>query len=226
MKQLPLSSYVLIAANFIPLIGVLFYDWDAILVLALFWIENLIIGAFNLIRIILAGIVQKDSSAVFTSVFFAIHYGVFCAIHGQILTVLINYPEIKYTDYFPEISQGFFEIFLDGAAVLLSFIDNLAPAIWLGITALILSRLVSFIENFILDGQVFTTKVSKLMAQPYGQIVVMHIGIIVGAILLEKFNSPIWLLVVIVIFKIIIDFQQHRRRHRNDAVSKEVIKDL
>lgn len=226
MNKLPISSYVLIAANLIPLIGVLFYDWNAILVLALFWIENLIIGGFNVVRIALAGVVQKDSSAIFSSVFFILHYGLFCALHGQILSDLIGYPKISYTDYFSEVSFGLFTIALDGAAVFLSFVEHLAPAIWLGIAALVLSRLVSFIENFILRGQVFTVRISKLMTQPYSQIMIMHVGIILGALLLEKFNSPIWLLVVIVVFKIIIDFKQHHRRHKFADKPSEMIKDL
>lgn len=226
MNRLPLSSYVLIAANVIPLIGVLFYDWNAILVLALFWIENLIIGVFNVLRIALAGSVQKDSSAIFTSLFFTLHYGLFCAIHGKVLTELLGYTDIKYTDYFAETSFSLFEVFLDGAAVFLSFVNNLAPAIWIGIAALVLSRLVSFIENFILGGEIFNTRISKFMAEPYGQIIVMHAGIIFGAFLLEKLNSPVWLLVAIVVFKIIIDFGQHRRRHKKSSGHKDVIKDL
>jgi len=226
VNRLPLSSYVLIAANLVPLIGVLFFDWNAILVLALFWIENLIIGVFNVVRIAGAGVVQKDSSAIFTALFFTLHYGLFCAIHGQILIELLGYNEISYTDYFVETSFGLLEIFLDGAAVFLSFVENLAPAIWLGIAALVLSRFVSFVENFILGGAVFNTRIGKLMAQPYGQIIVMHAGIIIGAFLLEKFNSPIWLLVTIVVFKILIDFGQHRRRYQKSSGLKDVVKDF
>ncbi len=226
MKKLPLSSYILIAANLIPLIGVLFYDWNAILVLALFWIENLIIGVFNVVRIVLAGIVQKDSSAILKSFFFILHYGLFCAVHGKILSDLIGYPKISYTDYFSTTSFDLFELALEGAAVFLSFVEHLGPAIWLGVTALVLSRFVSFIENFILRGEIFTTRVGKLMIQPYGQIMILHAGIIFGAILLEKFNSPIWLLAVIVIFKIMIDFKQHQRRHKPSNQHKEVIKNL
>lgn len=225
-SKLPISSYVLVAANLIPLIGVVFYDWDAILVLALFWIENLIIGAFNVIRVAAAGVVQKDRSAFFIGPFFVLHYGLFCAAHGKILAELIGYAQIEYTDYFSEISFGLFELFMEGAAVFLSFVNNLAPAIWLGIVALLLSRLVSFIENFILAGEIFNTRVGKLMVEPYNQILIMHAGIIIGAIFLEKLGSPIWLLVTIVIFKMVVDFKQHERRHKRSDEQKEVIKDL
>ena len=38
------SIAVLIAANLLPLAGVLFWDWDVFLVLLLFWCENVVIG--------------------------------------------------------------------------------------------------------------------------------------------------------------------------------------
>lgn len=223
-NKLPISSYALIAANLIPLIGVLFFEWDAVLVLALFWIENLIIGAFNVVRIITGGIVTKDPSAIFICVFFIFHYGLFCSVHGQLLTDLLNYPAAEYTDYFAATSFGLLQLFLEGAATMLMFIEKLSPDILFGIAALILSRLISFIENFILKGEVFTLKVKELMARPYGQIIVMHIGLIVGAVLLEQFGSPIWLLVVIVALKIMVDFNQHQKRHKRQL--NELIKDL
>lgn len=226
MRQLPLSSYALIAANLIPLIGVLFYDWDALLVLALFWVENVTIGLFTIVKIMMASGVQKDKSGIFVTLFFIFHYGLFCSVHGQFLTELIGYPEVSHTDYFAEVSFSLLALLADGAAVLYSFIENLAPAIWYGIGALVLSRLVSFIENFILRGEIFTSRVGKLMTEPYGQIIVLHAGIIFGAIILEKFNSPVWLLAVIVVLKIIVDFEQHRRRHNKKSRYVDAVKDI
>lgn len=227
MSKLPLSSYVLIAANLIPLAGVLFYDWDAILVLALFWIENLIIGGFNILRILSATFLKREWGGIFTCGFFILHYGMFCSVHGTLLSDLIGYPKVDYTDYFAAGNFGLGQIFLEAAAVFLSFVENLAPAIWLGIAALTMSRLVSFIENFILRGEIFTRRIAKLMVEPYSQILIMHVGLILGAVVLQKLNSPVWLLALIVLFKIIVDFNQHRRRHKESLADRaEVVKDL
>ena len=207
------SSYALIFANLIPLFGVVFYAWDAKLVLALFWIENLIIGAFNLLRMGLAGVVQKNSSAFFLTLFFILHYGLFCSVHGQLLSDLLNYPDVDYREYFSETQLPFMPLLLDGAAVLLRFITEFAPQIYFGIAALVLSRAVSFIEHFILKGDVFNVRLGKLMGQPYSQIIVMHAGLIIGAMALENFGSSNWLLGVIVLLKIATDFYQHQKRH-------------
>ena len=48
------SAIALVAANAIPLIGVLFFGWSLLTILVLFWIENGIVGLWNIPRILLA----------------------------------------------------------------------------------------------------------------------------------------------------------------------------
>jgi hypothetical protein len=46
------SAVVLIVANLVPLIGVLFWHWDAFEIVALYWAENVIIGVINVLKMI------------------------------------------------------------------------------------------------------------------------------------------------------------------------------
>jgi hypothetical protein len=48
------SAIALLAANAIPLVGVLFFGWSLLTILVLFWIENGIVGFWNVPRILLA----------------------------------------------------------------------------------------------------------------------------------------------------------------------------
>lgn len=48
------SALVLLAANAVPLVGVYFFGWSLLTILVLYWIENGIVGFWNLPRIILA----------------------------------------------------------------------------------------------------------------------------------------------------------------------------
>jgi hypothetical protein len=48
------SAILLLAANLIPLVGVLFFGWSLLTILALYWIENGIVGLLNVPKIILA----------------------------------------------------------------------------------------------------------------------------------------------------------------------------
>ena len=81
-----------------------------------------------------------------------------------------------------------------------------------------------YIENFILAGEVFSAPPNQLMLQPYQQIVVMHVGLVLGAIVLQELGSPTWLLAIIVLLKIIFDYRQFRQRRRKELV--EQIKDI
>jgi len=53
------------------------------------------------------------------------------------------------------------------------------------------------------------------MGKPYGHIIVMHAGLIIGAMAIEKFGSTIWLLLVMVVFKLSVDIKLHLKRHKN-----------
>ncbi len=210
-----LSFIVLVAANLVPLIGVLFFQWDHTLVIALFWIENLIIGAFNIVRMITAMVVNKLRS-IFHPIFFLFHYGIFCAVHGSFLWKILELGDLPPTvSLFGWQAGGIFELFAEGATVLMAFIEMHSPIIWLGIASLLLSRLVSFIEHFLLRGEVFDSHPKDLMAKPYGQIVIMHAGIILGAAAIDQFGSSVWLLVIIVAFKLVVDCVQHVKRHKH-----------
>ncbi len=46
------SGLALIAANLLPLLGVIFLGWDAFAILLLYWAENVVIGAINVLKII------------------------------------------------------------------------------------------------------------------------------------------------------------------------------
>jgi len=208
------SLFALIAANLVPLIGVLFYGWDASLVLALFWVENLIIGGFNLIKMLILAARAMRLNELFSCFFFVVHYGLFCCAHGLLLWNLLNLGKIDASVHFGNVDFGPLDLFAEGATVLIGFINLHGSTILLGITVLALSHLISFIEHFILRGEIFSLTNRDMMARPYGQVLAMHAGLILGAMAIDKFGSTAALLAVIVGIKLLIDFMQHSRRHK------------
>ena len=151
---------------------------------------------------------------LFLCFFFVLHYGLFCSAHGLLLWDLLDLGKIDASVYFGDVGFGPLELFAEGAAVLIGFIDLHGSVIMLGIAALTLSHLASFIEHFILRGEIFSLTNRDMMARPYGQILAMHAGLILGAIAIDKFGSTAALLAVIVGLKLLIDFMQHKRRHK------------
>jgi len=119
-----LSIFALIAANLVPLFGVLFYDWDAGLVLGLFWIENLIIGGFNLGKMLFVTIRNKSFESLALSLFFVLHFGIFCSAHGALLWDLLGYGDIEPQKFLALKNLGPLTLFLDGATVFFGFLEK------------------------------------------------------------------------------------------------------
>ena len=68
-----LSAVFLVAANLVPLLGVLLWDWDVFLLLLLFWCENVVIGIFGIARMIVAGRTDSAAEGLFLPLFFLVH---------------------------------------------------------------------------------------------------------------------------------------------------------
>lgn len=83
-RRWPVSSAVLVLANVAPLIGVLAHYWTVFAVVLLYWCENVVVGVFNVLRMLCAR--PQDGLAwagkAFLIPFFCVHYGMFTFVHG------------------------------------------------------------------------------------------------------------------------------------------------
>ncbi|MBW2485930.1 MAG: hypothetical protein JRE72_00795, partial [Deltaproteobacteria bacterium] len=75
-QKASLSITALTIANLIPLIGVVFLGWDAAAIVLLYWIENLIVGFFNILRMLLVKVESrsKQFQKLFMIPFFCVHF--------------------------------------------------------------------------------------------------------------------------------------------------------
>lgn len=92
------SLVAIVLSNLIPVFGVAFLGWDAVQILILYWVENLVIGILTLPRILTAQAtdIRQQSphdpfaqaqvaglgNRAFTGCFFVVHYGIFCLGHA------------------------------------------------------------------------------------------------------------------------------------------------
>ena len=60
-RTLTVADYFLIAANLLPVAGVLFWNWDPGEIFIIYCLETVIIGIFNLIKMAIAGAYQKQN---------------------------------------------------------------------------------------------------------------------------------------------------------------------
>jgi hypothetical protein len=210
------SAWVLIAVNLGLIAGVIVWDWKVFDIVFLYWVENLVIGVINVLKMITAKPAsgtdpgQKrlhqikpgrgGTTKLFLIPFFIVHYGMFCFGHGVFIFFLFADDKMAAGD------QG-----------ALGAWDLLTGGMLLAIGLLAASHLFSFLRNFIAAGEFRRTHPAALMTRPYGRIIALHITIIFGAFLTEALGSPLGLLVILMVLKTSVDLAMHQAERQKLA---------
>lgn len=195
------SSTLLILANLYPLVGVLFFGWDLASILFIYWAENVVIGSYNILKMVYAkkpntggitvtinGKITKDFSKKGFILFFTMHYGLFTIVHGAFL--------------FTTIAKS---LSINGAV--------LAGALFL-----IVSHGISFFTNYITGKEYETKSQEDLFLAPYKRVIVMHLTVIFGSTLIVNSNgTSIGPLLVLTVVKTIIDLISHTFEHNKSV---------
>lgn len=204
IRRLPPSALALIAVNAVPLAGVFFLDWRVFDILALFWIENLAIGLVNVLRMAAVGIKTAQFGAFIMIPFFCVHYGMFCFVHGSFVVAFFG------RDAGVAASDGF-----DPLSLFLSVISR--DGILWSSAGLLLSHLFSFFANFLIRGEYRQADFKKLMADPYGRVIILHLTILAGGGLVAATGESAAALAFLVVLKTGLDLATHLREHKTTA---------
>ncbi|MEM1434453.1 MAG: DUF6498-containing protein [Pseudomonadota bacterium] len=202
---------LLVLANLVPLLGVLLLSWDIGQIMLFYWSENLLVGGFNVLRILS----YRQARALFLAAFFTLHYGGFCAAHGALLLSLFDYPQLATTAS----GSAFAALPLLGMLEpAVTTVLTSAPPLWLwGFGALAASHAASFLINFLLSNERATTSPGELMMTPYQRIMILHVVLVGGGIAVDALGAPLLLLVMLVAIKITIDLRAHLRERRQQS---------
>ena len=201
------SALALLAANLVPLYGVLFLGWSAFALLVLFWLENVVIGVLNALRMLLASPARAGlwAGKLFMVPFFCVHYGMFTVGHGMFVFLLFGDKDYE------ALAQGFWPT--AAAAHAIAQYDLALP-----LAVLAASHLFSFCWNYLWRGEFRSAEIGKLMRQPYARVVVLHLTILFGGFAATTLGSPLWALLLLLALKIGIDLVAHLREHRKLAL--------
>jgi hypothetical protein len=200
-SQSPPSAWVLVAANLVPVAGVLLWDWNVFALLALFWTENVVVGLFFAARMLCADPADPALwlGKLFMVPFFGVHYGMFTAIHGLFLFMLFGRGDYAVADPWRVLEPA------SRAAT--------DYGLWLPIGVLVASHGFSFLWNYLYRGEYRSAQLTRLMTKPYGRVVAMHIAIILGGIGVAALGSPVWALLVLLAVKVALDLKAHVKEH-------------
>lgn len=204
-------------------------------IVSLYWFENVVIGVFNVLKMLTAGgdmlegknvanpnenpempaYLRKpvDSGAmshgikVFLIPFFSVHCSLFCLVHGIFVFTLLGGEDggMMEGGPFSGIGSAAGRVFDSGGK-------------WF-ILAIIGSHLFSFLFNYIGKGEFRRISAPALMMSLYGRIVVLHVAIILGAFVIMALGGPVFLLLLLIAGKIALDVKLHNRSHAKLAAA-------
>ncbi|SFZ86168.1 hypothetical protein SAMN02983003_3342 [Devosia enhydra] len=180
-------SLLLVAANLLPVLGVLLVGWDVFVLIMLYWLETAIIGFWTFVGIIRAPRTSFGSingkpvdipSRPLLALFILVHAGIFMGVH--------------YVFVWSIFGQGWVSR-VSGPAELLT-VMVIPTGVWIPLAALFFTRGLGVlaVPTTALDGRL-------VIAGLYVRIVVLHLTIIFGAMLSLLIHSVIGLVLLIVL---------------------------
>lgn len=231
------SAWALIFSNSLPLFGVLFLGWDAFVVVILYWSENVVIGAINVLKLLTCspdadhlvwGNVDPNDK---------LNRERMERSRGKSVNRLrwANHASKLFFVPFFIVHYGIFCL-VHGALIFAIFGRDQAgfgpfggfeglthefseQHLWWGIAALTGSHLYSYFVNFIGHGEYRRTNVTLLMFQPYARIVVLHIAILLGGFVAFALGSNIFVLIPFIVGKTLLDLSLHLARRAMNTTS-------
>lgn len=200
--QAPLA-WVSLAVDLLPIVAILAFGWGAAPLVALYWLENVIIGAVTLARMLATGVYRLQMFAVclFAVPFFLAHYGLFCFGHGLFLRELAQADASGYS------SASLIEWALGAGAFMPLFAG-----------AILLLNAVYFAVDYIGQGEARTSNPLIEMFRPYDRILVLHFALVLGALFAFGSDDPLIGVVLLLAIRIVYGlFLSMRRRTQRDA---------
>jgi hypothetical protein len=189
--------------------GVLALDWSVFTVMALFWFENVVIGAFNVLKMLTTGVRNGAGGvlgAVATAAFFTLHYGLFTLVHGVFVVMLFGLPEL---------GRGA----MDGGPIgpVSALVERLVLDRdgWWAMAAIVAAHGVGYVK-WAAATRELPTPLKDLMAAPYGRIVVLHLTLIAGGFLIMMLHTPVAGVLLLVALKLGYDLLTLGRDRRRD----------
>jgi Family of unknown function (DUF6498) len=225
----PVAIAVLLAANAVPLVGVIALGWDLATLVAVYWAENGVVGIYAIGRILTAGgpAPRREQPAVpqpppppaatgggpfragtglpvaLLVPFFCVHYGLFWFVHGIFVWTVL--PLV-----FSGMTGNAF-----GMPATVAYPD---PRVVVNASVfLLLSHGVSFVANWLVGGEHLTSTPQAEMNAPYSRVMILHLTILLGAFAAVMLGQSIGTLVVMVALKTAVDLGAHLAERRRAA---------
>lgn len=187
------SALIALAANLTPAACVFLFGWSAGILILLYWIENVVIGLFHALKLLVVGLAQGRSGLYvtgFLTPFFIVHYGLFCLGHGVFALLYVTVEGAG------DWSAGGIRTVAAKMPAFLLAQDGFITS--LGVMAAV--QAIDFIRWLLARGWRGTDG-RTLMVEPYGRIITLHVTLLATAFVTAGLGAPRLGAVLLAIFK-------------------------
>lgn len=218
------ATIALIVANMIPIGGVLWFGWDAAIIMSVYWTETLIIGFYALLRIISAPS-QRISlrKKLGGTCFFLLFFGWFCSGLGvAVIFLFFVYPAITRDvcwipptvpeDIYIPSWPGPFMMYELGIDTIRLLRYLLPPKAIIMILSLVFSHGVSFVWDYLVKGNRSIANLKELTEEAFGRVIILHGAVMIGGFVICVFQTNVAALICLFLFKCWLDALMHMRR--------------
>lgn len=194
-----------LALNLIPAFCVLWFGWSTGLLFLLYWLENVVIGVFQALKMLVASFTEGVGGVIgtlfFLVPFFLLHYGGFCLGHLMFVLMFVfmeqggpNPETLDTPDQLPAfLDQLFITLGADSSGFLIS------------LAAIVGWQAVSFFVDFLGKGEWREKDPGELMGAVYGRIIVLHLTLLLTGLVIAQFGDPKLGIFVLAILKTAFD---------------------
>ncbi len=203
----PVFVILLLLLNAIPIYGVFQWGWKSFDLIFLYWLENLIIGAIMILRMVVRPYshMAEFTLPVFLVPFFTVHYGMFCFGHGKFVIQLFG------KSLQPELAG------MDVPEIILPLIE--ARHLFWPLMALLAYQLLDWGRD-VSERGLGSDGIRQLTIAPYRRVIVLHITIIASGFALGSLNEPLVGLLLLIAFKTGMDIY-HWNKDEQTAAKEE-----
>ncbi|MSQ64409.1 MAG: hypothetical protein EXR33_11360 [Betaproteobacteria bacterium] len=219
------SACALVAANLLPVYGVLQLKWPVFSLLALFWMEVVMIGFVTVLSMLYApvsGLFSRIGKLI-ALLFFCVGYAMPTFLYGFALAAIFSpdsfnalcYGLMGLSSAAPPVERPELATLI-GIAILgtgLQLLDAVgsgwfAPA---AIVALATSHLLAFFRHYVDRGEFRDARLRVLTFKPFGWLALMHVIVVAGGSAVLYGDSPDWAPLLIIGVKTAVDLIGHLR---------------
>jgi len=195
------STLLLIAANLVPIFGVLFFEWDLGATMILYWAETAIILVYSIVK----NVVANGVAGAILSIFVTAHASAFMVMHFLFIWVI-----------FVEPTSSDSALANPSSAIVFAYL----AALWPALLALFISHGYSLKTNF-LDTHDSQDDKEQQSEPFYSRIFMMHLTLIIGGGLSFILGQGYLALCLLILMKIVVDVRAHINHHTKKHHSKQ-----